>query len=145
MVRSSWVGRRWLEFTKGYSGYLVFALNFSVFVTIVYEFIAKDIYEEIPLFAFAIVMVSIILPIAMLIGHMHFIKQHPIEQDVIYKNNPYTFRFYDKSRDIILAKAQITTLELLKKNATSTEIEKCNSSIKQLQQLVDGEDSRSII
>ena len=146
MNYGSWYGRRWLEFTKGYSGYLVFALNFSVFITTLYGWVIKDLFDEFPMIAFIAMMIAIIVPIAIFVGHMHFKKQHPIEQEVWMKNNPFTWTVMLRAKEIILINAQIQTLKVLMNNSSNTdEKNQCAKSIEQLTKLMEGVDSREII
>lgn len=102
---ASWFGRRWIEFTKGYSAYLIFALNFSIFITTLYGWVIKDMFTEVPILAFATLMVAIIVPIGIFIGHFHFGKTYPIESDIAVKNNPYTFKIYPQSKETVMTKA----------------------------------------
>ena len=135
MKKFDWVGRRWVDFTKGYSGYLTFVVNFSTFVTVLYG-LAPLIKDELRFPIFVLIAVMAIIPTAILIGHLHFSKQYPVEQGVAFKKSPYTYQIIRNSKEEIMLKAMISLME---SNNGDPKI------IEQLRDLVKGYDSRSII
>ena len=150
ILNRQWVGRRWLEFTKGYSAYLIFVIGFSNFIFILYglaPFIA-DIFPYFPIFA--IVILVTVIPVGVLIGHFHFHKQYPIESDIAIKKNPYSFKVYKKSKEEITLRAQLiqmnALLTLLEKQGNQDDlIKELRSSINDIDRLIKGEKSDDIL
>jgi len=150
ILNRQWAGRRWLEFTKGYSAYLIFVIGFSNFIFILYglaPFIA-DIFPYFPIFA--IVILVTVIPVGVLIGHFHFHKQYPIESDIAIKKNPYSFKIYKKSKEEITLRAQLiqmnALLTLLEKQGNQDDlIKELRSSINDIDRLIKGEKSDDIL
>lgn len=149
-LNRQWIGRRWVEFTKGYSAYLIFIIGFSNFIFILYglaPFIA-DIFPYFPIFAL-IILVAII-PTGILIGHFHFHKQYPIETDIAIKKNPYSFKIFRKSKEEITLKAQSIQMNVLltlleKQDNQDDLITELKSSITDIDRLLKGENSEDIL
>ena len=121
-------------------------MNFSIFITTLYGWVIKPLYEQVPMIAFALLMVAIIVPIGIFIGHTHFKKQYPIESTISLKYNPFTYKIYKKSKEILLINSQITILQLVKNSAKiKAERDNCDKSIDELKKLLEGIDSRDIL
>ncbi|MCH7966478.1 MAG: hypothetical protein IIB02_03520 [Thaumarchaeota archaeon] len=149
-MNKQWMGRRWLEFTKGYSAYLIFIIGFSNFIFILYG-LAPSIPDIFPNFLiFALVILVTVIPVGILIGHFHFHKQYPIESDIAIKKNPYSFKIFRKSKEEITLKAQSiqmnVLLTLLEKQANQDDlITELKSSITDVDRLLKGENSGDIL
>ena len=140
-----WLGRRWVEFGRGYTGYLAFMVNFATFITVLYS-LNDFIQEQFKFQTFVISVVAVILPLAVLIGHLHFTKQYRNEMEIGIKENPYTFKAYPRAKEIISYKTNIIILkelrELTKDPSRYIAIDK---AIELNKQLLDGKDSRDLL
>jgi len=88
MVDSEWTKRRWMEFRIGYSTYLIFLFGFSNFILIAHNFIPA-LKDGLDLTTFAILFFGVVIPLAILTGHLHVKKQIPTETVVSAMVNPY--------------------------------------------------------
>jgi hypothetical protein len=90
-LAGNWTRRRWLDFRNGHSIYLIFLMTFANFVTIQYGLLInqvpalKDIFGTI--WIFAVVFVSLYVPIAIVIGYWHRKTQWRVEQHALFKEN----------------------------------------------------------
>lgn len=90
-LASNWTRRRWLDFRNGHSVYLIFLMTFANFVTIQYGLLInqvpalKDVFGSI--WVFAVVFVSLYVPIAIVIGYWHRKTQWRVEQQALFKEN----------------------------------------------------------
>ncbi len=88
-LASNWTRRRWLDFRNGHSVYLIFLMTFANFVTIQYGLLIdqvpflKNLFESIWLFA--IIYVSVYVPVAIVIGYWHRKTQWRVEQHALLK------------------------------------------------------------
>lgn len=94
-VDREFIQRRWSEFRQGHGIYLVFAMTFLNFITIQYVLLIEEIPALKALFSnawiFAAVFIAGYIPLAIVIGHMHFKKQLPTEHRQVHNNNPLAF------------------------------------------------------
>ena len=82
-----WAGRRWFEMRTGYVTYLAFGFGFGNFVLILHGL--TDWFRDYSLHWFAIAMVVVIIPAAILIGHVHNRTQQKTEKRNMTHLNPY--------------------------------------------------------
>jgi hypothetical protein len=88
---STWIRRRWLDFRNGHAIYLVFLMTFANFVTIQYQLlidrapILNSIFNNIWLFA--LVFISLYLPLGIIIGYWHRKHQFSVEQEALFSQN----------------------------------------------------------
>lgn len=145
MIGFHWIGRRWVEFVRGYSGYLTFILNFGTFVTVLYG-LAPYVSETVKFPFFVGMIVMIVLPLAVLIGHIHFKKQYPIEQEVGLTKSPYTYKIVPKSKELISYRNQIAIMEhMIAVETNDARRENLKKAVAQAKGLIAGHDSRDIL
>lgn len=144
MSKFGFVGRRWVEFVKGYAGYLTFIVNFSTFVTVLYG-LNTFVQESFKFTTFVIGMVVIVTIVATLIGHMHYRKQYPNEMDVGVLKNPYTFKMVPNSKEVPLYNALLILLndKLEKTDTKDTEkLRDISNTMVEIDNLMKGKDMR---
>ncbi|MGD1837991.1 MAG: hypothetical protein ACPKPY_08040, partial [Nitrososphaeraceae archaeon] len=90
--KNNWTRRRWLDFRQGHSIYLVFLMTFANFITIQY----KLLIDKVPtidaitggsIWTFALVFISIYLPLAIIIGYWHRKSQWKVEAEALFNEN----------------------------------------------------------
>ena len=96
--RNSWVRRRWLDFRQGHSIYLAFLIMFANFITIQYSLMVDRLPALSTVFVnpwlFAIAVVAIYSPIAIVVGYWHRKSQWKIEQEAMFSENVVQARMY---------------------------------------------------
>lgn len=137
----SFIGRRWVEFTKGYGGYLNFSFNFSNFIIIFYALL-PGMSDRIDFPIFVILIVTLVIPLATSIGHVHFKKQYQHEMGIAILENPYTFKLIPKSKEIPTYNIFLTILEELHHNADPERKPSLDTAIKECKSLLAGNDTR---
>lgn len=148
-LTSDFVKRRWLEFRHGYSGYLVFALNFSVFTTTGY-LVFKIEFPDVPIFIFAVLVGIIVVPLAIIIGNNHVKKQFPTDFVVQTENNIYTYKLVPNSKEELFFKMMLlqaeTLLSILQKSDDKDKklIAELNESIVKFNKILQGVSSKQI-
>lgn len=94
-VDNEFIKRRWNNFRQGHGIYLIFAMTFLNFITIQYVLLIEEVPELKTVFPnawiFAVVFVVIYVPLAIVLGHLHYKKQLPNEQRQLHDNNPLAF------------------------------------------------------
>ena len=142
-------GRRWLEFRIGYSTYLVFMFGFSNFMLILYNFF-PNLKDTIEIQYFFPLVLIIIIPISIIIGHTHNKKQFPIEAKLQTHLNPYVYKIIPTSKETMATKLAITNLEILehlakKTGADLTLVQNLEKLRNDYTKLLNGIDSREIL
>ena len=130
--------RGWFYFRTGWSTYFVFILAAINTLTVTY-FLAVDNYPLLktifPTFEqYAVIMVSIGIPLLIVVGYFHFKKTvaYKSEVDVLLESNPYITR-NTVNADLSL-KLNLKLISLLLKMSTSEKIDKNEiDEIKKLQ------------
>jgi len=149
-MKFSWIGRRWMELKLGYSGYLVFIISFSTFVTVLHSLV-PEIKEAIEFHYFIGIIILIIAPTAILIGHAHFKTQFRVETEVMLVKNPFNYKLLPNSIIELQTSIQLTILEELRSNysdvknnllSVSERKEKLDKSIKMARHILAGNDTR---
>ena len=133
--------RGWFYFRMGWSTYFVFILAAINTLTVTY-FLAVDNYPLLktvfPTFEqYAVIMVSIGIPLLIVVGYFHFKKTvaYKSEVDVLLESNPYITR-NTVNADLSL-KLNLKLISLLLKMSTSEKIDKNEiDEIKKLQGVV---------
>ena len=98
---AQWLGRRWFEMRIGYGTYLAFTFGFANFILILHGL--TDLFKDYPLHWFAIALVLLIVPIAILIGHRHNRTQQKTETRTLTHLSPYVDRIVPGSREVLHA------------------------------------------
>ena len=104
-----WLGRRWFEMRVGYGTYLAFTFGFANFILILHGL--TDLFKDYPLHWFAIALVLLIVPIAILIGHRHNRTQQKTEARTLTHLNPYVDRIVPNSREVLHAHYMVLIVE----------------------------------
>lgn len=96
--RNSWVRRRWLDFRQGHSIYLAFLIMFANFITIQYSLMVDRLPALNGLFSnlwlFAVAVIAVYTPIAIVVGYWHRKSQWKIEQEAMFSENVVQARMY---------------------------------------------------
>ena len=92
-----WVGRRWFEMRIGYGTYLAFTFGFANFILILHGL--TDLFKDYPLHWFAVALVLLIVPVAILIGHRHNRTQQKTETRTLTHLNPYVDKILPNSKE----------------------------------------------
>ena len=112
---NNFVRRRWDDFRKGHTIYLVFLLAFANFILIFQRLLIErvPVLNEIfsNLWVFAIVFVIAYIPIAILLGRWHRKTQVRIETHLQLSNNPFMARNFRILLDMIDGKASREEIE----------------------------------
>jgi len=95
-----WLRRRWMELRLGHTTYLVFFISAVNFVLISYRLLI----ERVPflekmfpsLWIFAVVFSAIYIPLAILIGRWHRLRQLKIDQTILVEQNPVIMEIYER-------------------------------------------------
>jgi hypothetical protein len=99
-----WLKKRWFDFRMGHNTYLGFLLSFVNFLLITYNFLVSQIpilNEIFPgILEFAIAGALVYVPVAILIGHVHNMKQLGTDQLMQAEKNPYFERIFRRLDDI---------------------------------------------
>ena len=103
-----WVGRRWFEMRTGYATYLAFGFGFGNFVLILHGLTGW--FRDYPLHWFAVALIAVIIPAAILIGHRHNRTQLKTERRNLTRLNPYIDLIVPNSKEelgvrVLLAQA----------------------------------------
>ena len=114
-----------MDFRLGHSTYLIFALTFSNFILIFHRLLI----ERIPildeyfsnLVFFAIVVVVIYAPIAILIGSWHRKTQIQVETDMTMRHNPFLAYIFRVLVEMIDNKASRKDIDELRRYLDSIE------------------------
>lgn len=99
---SDWYKRRWFEFRNGYSFYLVFLFGFSNFILILYNLGLEHypaLKDMIPFQYFVPLMFVIVVPLSVMLGHIHHVKQLPTESKVGAIHNAYRDKIVPNSKE----------------------------------------------
>ena len=96
----NWIGRRWFEMRIGYGTYLAFAFGFGNFILILHGL--TDWFKDYPLHWFAIALLVVIVPAAILIGHRHNRTQQKTETRNLTHLNPYIDLQVPNSKEVFL-------------------------------------------
>jgi hypothetical protein len=96
--RNSWVRRRWLDFRQGHSIYLAFLIMFANFITIQYSLMVDRLPALSGVFSnpllFAVAVIAIYSPVAIVVGYWHRKSQWKIEQEAMFSENVVQARMY---------------------------------------------------
>lgn len=96
---SKWFRERWFDFRQGHSVYLNFIPNFANFILISYNFIVVtysiDLFKDNIIF-YAVVLVSLYVPLAAIVGRNHNEKQLETDMEAQAKKNPYWIRLFER-------------------------------------------------
>ena len=87
--------------SRVYGTYLAFTFGFANFILILHGL--TDLFKDYPLHWFAIALVLLIVPIAILIGHRHNRTQQKTETRTLTHLSPYVDRIVPGSREVLHA------------------------------------------
>jgi len=125
IMGNNFIRRRWDDFRKGHTVYLIFTLSFVNFILIFQRLLIErvPILDEIfpSLWLFAIVFVIAYIPIAILLGRWHRRTQVRIETHLQLMNNPFMARNFRILLDMIDGKASKEEIESYRKKLRSIE------------------------
>jgi hypothetical protein len=104
-MNRSWFKRRWREFRWGHSTYLVYIFGVVNFILITYRLLV----EQLPFLAnifpslsiYVASTITIYIPIAILVGHIHKVKQLKTDLEMSAERNPYTLEIMDRLQRIL--------------------------------------------
>lgn len=123
--RGNWVRRRWLDFRQGHTVYLAFLVMFANFITIQYALLVGE--ENSPLrsvfpniWVFAVVLVAVYMPVAIIVGYWHRKSQWKIEQEAVFNEN------------VVQARLWLFMLELIEGNVTDEEKKEMRNMLRQI-------------
>ena len=116
----SWIGRRWFEMRTGYITYLAFTFGFGNFVLILHGL--TDWFKDYPLHWFAIAMLAVIIPAAVLIGHRHNRTQQKTETRNLTHLNPYIDTVIPNSKEVMSIRTMIAQADWMIEMAKDEEI-----------------------
>lgn len=108
MSGNHFVRRMWLYFRAGHGQYLVYILNVTSFILIVYRLLIEQIvmFESVfpSLWMFIALFIPVYVPLAVLVGKTHFFKQIKIDHEEINRRNPQLQQILG---DLILIKTKL--------------------------------------
>ena len=94
---TNWIRKRWTELRFGFSLYMNMPLALFTSATVLYKLLIVDNEVLAPLFPsftfFGILMISIIVPVAVIFGHFHNKDQLEVDLEIAVRNNPLTAKF----------------------------------------------------
>ena len=136
----SWIGRRWFEMRIGYGTYLAFAFGFGNFILILHGL--TDWFKDYPLHWFAIALLVVIVPAAILIGHRHNRTQQKTETRNLTHLNPYIDLQVPNSKEVFYETFGLSFIELMISTTRDDELRKELKELRAaLHRYMDGETS----
>jgi len=91
---TNWIRERWTELRFGFSLYMAMPLSIITSVTVLYKLLVVDNELLAPLFPsftiFAIIMISTVIPSAIIFGHFHNKDQLEVDLEIAVRNNPFS-------------------------------------------------------
>ena len=117
-----WLGRRWFELRTGYGTYLAFTFGFGNFILILHGL--TDWFKDYPVHWFAITMLVIIVPAAVLIGHRHNRTQQKTEARNLTHLNPYIDLQVPNSKEVFYEAFGLSFVELMISTTKDDELRK---------------------
>ena len=101
-----WIARRWFEMRIGYGTYLAFTFGFANFVLILHGL--TDWFRDYPLQWIAVVLVAIIIPVSILVGHRHNRTQQKTESRNLTHLHPYNNLLMPDSKEELAVRILFT-------------------------------------
>ena len=118
----SWIGRRWFEMRVGYGTYLAFTFGFGNFILILHGL--TDWFKDYPVHWFAIAMLVVIVPAAVLIGHRHNRTQQKTETRNLTHLSPYIDLQVPRSKEVFYQAYVAMLLGLMISTTKDAELKK---------------------
>jgi len=89
MISKNYIKRRWTDFKAGDGGYLRYVLNIVQFTVLVFTLYISQIplFQGVNLAFFALIFVLCYVPLAVVVGYYHRLKQVPIETELAVERN----------------------------------------------------------
>lgn len=109
--RSEWIGRRWLEMRVGFGTYLAFTFGFANFIMLLHGL--TDWFKDYPLHWFGIVMIAVIIPASVAIGHHHNHTQQKTETRNLTHLHPYINKMIPDSKEVFYEMALHENINLM--------------------------------
>lgn len=138
-----WAGRRWFEMRTGYVMYLAFGFGFGNFVLILHGL--TDWFRDYPLHWFAVAMIAVIIPAAILIGHRHNRTQQKTEKRNLTHLNPYIDLMVPDSKEELAVRIMLAQSlwysEMAKKSGDPELAKRFEKAGRVCARLLDGEKS----
>ena len=106
----------------GYGTYLAFTFGFGNFILILHGL--TDWFKDYPLHWFAIAMIAVILPAAVLIGHRHNRTQQKTETRNLTHLNPYIDLQVPNSKEVFYETFGLSFLDLMISTTKDAELKK---------------------
>ena len=106
----------------GYGTYLAFTFGFGNFILILHGL--TDVFKDYPLHWFAIAMLAVIIPAAVLIGHRHNRTQQKTETRNLTHLNPYIDLQVPNSKEVFYETFGLSFLDLMISTARDAELKK---------------------
>ena len=120
LLNSQWVARRWFEMRVGYGTYMAFTFGFANFILLLHGL--TDWFKDYPLHWFGIVMIAIIIPASVLIGHRHNRTQQKTETRNLTHLNPYIDIVIPKSKEVMSMRTLIAQADWMIEVADNEEL-----------------------
>ena len=118
----SWIGRRWFEMRVGYGTYMGFTFGFGNFILILHGL--TDWFKDYPIHWFAIAMLVVIVPAAVLIGHRHNRTQQKTEARNLTHLSPYIDLQVPNSKEVFYEAFGMSFIELMITTTKDAELKK---------------------
>ena len=136
-----WVGRRWFEMRIGYGTYLAFTFGFANFILILHGL--TDWFKDYPLHWIAIVLVVIIIPVSILVGHRHNRTQQKTESRNLTHLHPYNNLLMPNSKEELAVRILFTQaawmIEIAKRTGDDKLVARLEKIGRATRRLLDGE------
>ena len=136
-----WIARRWFEMRIGYGTYLAFTFGFANFVLILHGL--TDWFRAYPLHWIAVVLVAVIIPISILVGHRHNRTQQKTESRNLTHLHPYNNLLMPDSKEELAVRILFTQaawmIEMAKRSGDDDLASRLEKIGRATRRLLDGE------
>ena len=94
------IGKRWFEFRYGHTLYLIFLMSFTNFILIFYNFGLGES-SGMSVVTFSLVFILLYVPVAIVVGYLHRIKQLRIDMVKQWEQNPQFVELMNDVRQLV--------------------------------------------
>ena len=106
------IPKLWQAFRLGHGTYVTYVLGLVNFTLILYRLAGIDQYvEPIP---FALILITILVPLGIVLGIIHIRKQIPTESKTMTHHNPYVYQIVPSSKEAMAIKATMWNFDQVK-------------------------------
>ena len=106
------IPKLWQAFRLGHGTYVIYVLGLVNFTLILYRLAGIDQYvEPIP---FALILITILVPLGIVLGIIHIRKQIPTESKTMTHHNPYVYQIVPSSKEAMAIKATMWNFDQMK-------------------------------